>query len=119
MLDAGQRAIAERHLELGCIAAVIETPEGASPLILRAIRRRGLEVGQVIFAASRAAVIRALPSLMRFLIRRGMPVAWIDAPAGLCPAGAHFRAGQKRFHTGGLPADRLDYAYSEFVIFGV
>lgn len=119
MLDDEQAAMVEAHLELGCLAAILAGPDGASPLIMRVVRRRGLRVADVLFAQSRHSLIKALPALMRFLLARGVCLAAIDGTRDLCPTGAHFRRGQRRFFKGGMPRDRLDYAFSELILLGI
>ncbi len=56
---------------------------------------------------------------MRFLVRRGILFITIDADKELCPGAAFFRPGRPRFVHGPTDRDRLDYAFSELVLFGV
>lgn len=116
LLAASGQALAEDHRSLGCIVAVLETPTDASPLVLR--RRWGASA-RLLYAESRRSAVAALPGLMRLLLRRGIGLAMIDAAAELCPRGALYRCGRRRFHRGPVAADRLDYAYSEFVFLDI
>ena len=106
------------HQRDGLVAAVL-IDEAAHPLLFRIIRRKGLRFGQLIHAPSRKAVIRNLPTIMRFLARSGIVFITIDADREICPAAAFFRPGRQRFRRGPIGHDRLDYAYSELVLFGV
>lgn len=119
LLDPAEAAMLEWHERDGLIAAVLCEGEGACPLLFRPIRRKGVRFAQLIYAGSRKAVIRNLPAVMRFLAGRGILFLSIDACREDCPAGAFFRPGRQRFWREVVDRDRLDYAYSELVLFGV
>ena len=107
------------HVREGCIAGVLREGDTITPLLFRPIRRKGIRFAQVIYAESRTAAIRNLPAIMRFLARHGILFVSLDAHREDCPPGAYFRAGRQRFWRGPITRDRLDYAYSELVLFGV
>jgi len=113
------RLMLEKHGAIGCLAALIRTPGGTSPLLFRRIRRKGVLFAQLIYAQSRRMVIACLPAVMRFLLARGIVLLTIDVTRDLCPPGAIFRPGRRRFFKGALDPDRLDYAYSEIVALGI
>ncbi len=117
-LSADEAALLEWHEGDGHVAAVL-MDEAAHPLLFRLIRRKGVRFAQLIYAPSRKAVVQHMPALMRFLAKRGILFATIDADRDLCPVGAFFRAGRPRFVRGPMDRDRLDYAFSELVLFGV
>lgn len=119
LIDPAEAAMLEWHERDGLIAAVLCEETGACPLLFRPIRRKGVRFAQLIFAGSRKAVIRNLPAVMRFLAGRGVLFLSIDAHREDCPRGAFFRPGRQRFWRGRVDRDRLDYAYSELVLFGV
>ena len=118
LLEADEAALLDWHRRDGLIAAVL-VEEATHPLLFRVIRRKGVRFGQLIYAPSRMAVVRNLPQVMRFLARSGVLFVTIDADRAMCPAGAFFRPGRQRFRRGPIDHDRLDYAYSELVLFGV
>jgi hypothetical protein len=105
------------HDRNGCIAAVLCDDHMAVPLVFRSIYRRGIHLAQLIYAESRKTVINHLPSIMRFLAGRGIFLLSVDALREDCPRGAYFRPGPHRFWKGPIKRDRLDYAYSELVVF--
>ncbi|WP_377841537.1 hypothetical protein [Bosea sp. UC22_33] len=119
LLGPAEAAMLEWHERDGLIAAVLCEEAGTCPLLFRPIRRKGVRFAQLIFAGSRKAVIRNLPAVMRFLAGRGILFLSIDACREDCPRGAFFRPGRQRFWRGVVDRDRLDYAYSELVLFGV
>ena len=119
LLSPEEEAMLDWHAADGHIAAVMVEGEGVHPLIFRAIARRGLRFAQLLFAPSRTAVLRNLPAVTRFLARHGAFFVSIDGDQEICPRGAYFRAGRSRFWRGPIDRDRLDYAYSELVLFGV
>lgn len=118
-IDPAEAGLLEWHERDGLIAAVLHEETGACPLLFRPIRRKGLRFAQVILAGSRKAVTRNLPAVTRFLAGRGIMFLSIDAHREDCPPGAIFRPGRQRFWRGVVERDRLDYAYSELVLFGV
>lgn len=119
LLREDEREMMDAHLDLDCLGAVLLSDAGATPVILRVIRRRGWRIGHVIFAECRRKVLSALPCLTRLLLRRGITAAAIDGTTDLSPRGAHFRAGQLRFFKGEVNPGKIDYAYSELVLLGV
>lgn len=119
LLGPAEADMLEWHERDGLIAAVLCEETGTCPLLFRPIRRKGVRFAQLIFAGSRKAVIRNLPTVMRFLAVRGILFLSIDAHREDCPRGAFFRPGRQRFWRGVVDRDRLDYAYSELVLFGV
>ncbi len=119
LLGAHDEAMLEWHAADGHIAAVLIEDEAVHPLIFRILPRRGLRFAQLIFAPSRTVVLRNLPAVMRMLARHGAFFVSIDGDREMCPRGAYFRIGRPRFWRGAIERDRLDYAYSEFVLFGV
>nr|WP_052232313.1 hypothetical protein [Methylobacterium sp. ZNC0032] len=119
VLGPAEAAMLEWHERDGLIAGVLCEETSTCPLLFRPIRRKGVRFAQLIFAGSRKAVIRNLPAVMRFLAGRGILFLSIDAYREDCPRGAFFRPGRQRFWRGVVDRDRLDYAYSELVLFGV
>jgi hypothetical protein len=119
MLSPEDEAILDWHAADGHVAAVLVDGDVAHPLIFRVLSRRGLRFAQLIFAPSRTAVLSNLPIVTRFLARHGAFVLSIDGDREMCPRGAYFRVGRPRFWRGPIERDRLDYAYSELVLFGV
>ncbi len=119
LLGPEDAAILDWHVADGHVAAVLVEDDIVHPLIFRVIARRGVRFAQLLFAPSRLAVVRNLPSVMRFLARHGAFFISIDGDREICPRGAYFRAGRPRFWRGSIDRDRLDYAYSELVLFGV
>lgn len=118
-IDPAEAEMLEWHERDGLIAAVLCEETGACSMLFRPIRRKGVRFAQLIFAESRKAVIRNLPAVTRFLAGRGVLFLSIDAHREDCPRGAFFRPGRQRFWRGMVDRDRLDYAYSELVLFGV
>lgn len=119
LLSPAEAAMLDRHERDGLIAAVLCEEAGICPLLFRPIRRKGVCFAQLIFAGSRRAVIRNLPAVTRFLAGYGILFLSIDGYREDCPRGAFFRPGRQRFWRGVVDRDRLDYAYSELVLFGV
>ncbi|WP_306223126.1 hypothetical protein [Bosea beijingensis] len=119
LLGPAEAGMLEWHERDGLIAAVLCEDAGTCPLLFRPIRRKGVRFAQLIFAGSRKAVIRNLPTVTRFLAGHGILFLSIDAYREDCPRGAVFRPGRQRFWRGEVDHDRLDYAYSELVLFGV
>lgn len=119
LLGPAEAGMLEWHEGDGLIAGVLCEETSTCPLLFRPIRRKGVRFAQLIFASSRKAVIRNLPAVMRFLAGRGILFLSIDAHREDCPRGAFFRPGRQRFWRGVSDRDRLDYAYSELVLFGV
>ncbi len=119
LISAEDAALLAWHEGEGLLPAIMVEDGVAHPLLFRIIRRKGVSFAQLVFAPSRKAAIRNLPTLMRFLVRRGILFATIDADKELCPGAAFFRPGRQRFVRGPVDRDRLDYAFSELVLFGV
>lgn len=107
------------HQRDGCIAAVLDLDHAAVPLLFRIIRRRGVRFAQLIYTPDRHLVLAHLPAIMRFLVRKRLFFIAIDGCPEMCPPGAWFRPGRRRFWRGPCDAVRLDYAYSELVLLGV
>lgn len=107
------------HQRDGCLAAVLHLDDAAVPLLFRPIRRRGVRFAQLIYASDRQLVLAHLPALMRFLVRKRLFFVAIDGQPEMCPSGAYFRPGRRRFWRGPCDVARLDYAYSELVLLGV
>lgn len=112
----GDYDLLERHAAMGCIAAVLREPGGASPLLFRVRRRKGFRVAQLVYAESRLTVLAHRTAIARFLVARGILVLSVDADRADCPRGSFFRQGRRRFLKGPLDRDRLDYAFSELVL---
>lgn len=107
------------HQRDGCLAAMLDLDHAAVPLLFRIIRRRGVRFAQLIYTPDRQLVLAHLPTIMRFLVRKRLFFIAIDGRPEMCPAGAWFRPGRRRFWRGPCDAARLDYAYSELVLLGV
>ncbi|GJD93961.1 hypothetical protein OCOJLMKI_1159 [Methylobacterium iners] len=118
-LGAQEREMLARHRAVGCLAAILCQPHGVAALLFRLIRRRGIVFAQLLYAESRRMVIEHLPAVMRFLLARGVLLLSIDATRAQCPSGTFFRPGRRRFCKGPIDPDRLDYACSELVAFGI
>ncbi len=119
LMSAQDHAMLAWHAADGHIAGVMIENDAVHPLIFRVITRKGVRFAQLIFAPSRKAVLRNLPAVLRFLIRWRILFVTVDGDRELCPRGAFFRKGRPRFMGGTIDRDRLDYAYSELVLFGV
>ncbi len=119
LLHPDDAAMLDWHVADGCLAAVLIEDGVLHPLIFRSIARRGVRFAQLLFAPSRTTVLRNLPAVTRFLARQSIFFVSIDGDQEMCPRGAYFRAGRPRFWRGPIDRDRLDYAFSELVLFGV
>ncbi len=119
LLGPEDEAMLDWHVADGHIGAILIEGDAVHPLIFRVIARRGVRFAQLIFAPSRTAVLRNLPVVMRFLARHGAFFVSIDGDEEMRPRGAYFRGGRPRFWRGSIDRDRLDYAYSELILFGV
>lgn len=73
-LAPGTRRLLESHQGIGCIAAVLQTGDGATPLLFRPRRLKGLPAAKLVYCESTAEVQAQLPAVARFLLRRGIPI---------------------------------------------
>lgn len=106
-----------RHKDIGCLPAVIETPNRLLPLLFRSTWRKGLPMAHLLYCESNSALAEYLPAVARFLVARGMVIMVGD------DRGQRLRLGQVRRPYGlklarpggglSVAPDRVDYAGSE------
>lgn len=120
-LDRQTVALLRRHAGYGCLSLVCDTDEGASPFIFvrRSTVRNWLPAAQLVYCRDVAELRRFAGNIGRFLIRRGIVIAVVDAAdprPGL--VGIAFREKAPRFARGANPPAASDLADTELVIFG-
>ncbi|SFV37234.1 hypothetical protein SAMN05216456_2819 [Devosia crocina] len=112
-LDPAQRDMLRFHRDLDCLCAVLEEPEGTSPLIFNRARWRGLPCARLLHVRP-GPVKPALGAMGRFLLRSGVPTMTLPATAdGELPIRWPGRTDTPVQVKGEWQGERVDAAYSE------
>jgi hypothetical protein len=107
------------HQALGCDVFLLSAGESWSPLILQRRRSRGIPYADVIYG-DRQALIQCLPVLARQLLARGIALLSLDLETtALAPRRAIRMSRNPRLVKGKVQPNRIDYAYSELVLFAL
>lgn len=116
MLASTEAAMLADHAKLGAAPALLESADGAAPLIFAPSRLRGLNGMRLLFAPSRALVARHRGAIARYLMRRGAWFLEIEANADERWPGTLFARHRAAMFAKGLPDDdAIDHSYSELV----
>jgi len=121
-LEPRTAALLRRHAAYGCLSLVCHSREGAFPFVFvrRRTVRKLLTAAQLVYCRDVADVRRFAGNIGRLLIRRGIAIMMIDAPAPLQGLiGAHFANKMPRYARGANPPAPGDLADTEMVIFGL
>jgi hypothetical protein len=116
-LPDGTGDLLMRHSDVGCFAAVLESPVGEVPLLFKPRRVKGLPVVTVVYCGSNAALAAHLPAVARYLLgRRNLLMIADDTGQPLRLGQIRQARGLKFAKPGGglaIVPDRIDHAGSE------
>jgi hypothetical protein len=110
------RHMLDEHAALDCISVGLWDGKTLRPVIFSRKTFRGIPGARVIFTDDRAALLRHLPAIARFLLRQRCLLLAMNADRGEHVAGTVFmRRKAPTFYKGTLPPRSGDFAYSEYV----
>lgn len=114
MLAADLLDILQEHSRLGCMAVGIELDGICHPLILVPSSRRGIPGMRVILARDRQLLQRALGTIARYLLKRGVRFLEFEALTKSGFPEALFRTGAEPVQTTHEPnTEAIDHTFSE------
>ena len=122
-LSADDRQLLKDHARIGCLFCFLEVNGKIHPLVFVRRFNRKVRYAHLIYAPSRKTVLKHLARLCLFLLRQGYFALSVDCFKDQVPKGSIFVDGSHRFllgaeaNRGGVDSDRIDYAYSELVLF--
>ncbi len=118
--DQFEREMLIEHAAHGCISLWCVNGERAYPFVFHPRLVKGLPCAQLIYCRDLADFGRFAGPIGRYLMRRGRPVAIVDANAPIPGLVGVFRRGSKPKYYKGPRRPRLgDLAYTEYAILGV
>ena len=116
--DPRVQSLLDDHVSLGGVVAGLGAGDSVQPLLFLRTRYKGVPSGRLIYAENKTQVVKNIRSIARFLLRRGIFFLRIPANREDRVRGGHFSARTSAtFCRGGVEAERIDHAYSEFVFF--
>jgi hypothetical protein len=120
-LDIATRSTVEAHIGYGCTGLLLEDAEGPMVALYRIKWLKGLVPAARFVAGDPARLIKAAGGLMRFVLRRGMPLLVIDAPMEwVPPSGIRLLANRERRYVKGVVAPAPgDLRETDIALFGL
>lgn len=119
-VDGESAEIIARHRNYGCSAVLIEDGEGVMPALYRVRKVRGLVPVAYFLWGSPERIAGARGAIMRWLIKRGTPIALIDAPLGQPQRGTRlFPDKGTRYAKGVGTVTAGDLLDTELAVFGM
>ena len=121
--DAGIAASLEAHGRYGCTPLIVHDQDGAMPALFRVKRvKRVIPAAQFLWGDPRR-LVRNAGAVMRWLARRGIALALVDAPpdldASTLPTGVTWLPAREiRYAKGGMAPAPGDLRETELAIFG-
>lgn len=116
-LSAYEHRLLSDHAKMGCLTAILNIGDERHPLIFVRQSYRFIPYLGLIYARDKDIVLKHMPAISRYLLKRGYLLAGIDCFRSDMPFGGFFldRRNTVKYHTG--PADQkgIDQAYSELV----
>ncbi len=119
--DPHDRDVLLQHAALGCVSLWCATPERAYPFVFRRrFVRKIVPCAQLIYCSDVADFVRFAGPIGRWLGRRGLPFAIIDANAAIEGLVGWYSDGNMPKYFKGPQRPRLgDLAYTEHAVMGV
>lgn len=118
-LGPALKAVVRRHVGYGCTALLLSGPAGPQAALYRIKRLKRLIPAARFVYGDPAVLVGAAGAVMRALLRRGVPLAQIDAPIGFSPAAGRLMPTRDlRYAAGDAPPPAGDLLESEIAVFG-
>lgn len=120
-LDPMTNKMIADHVTYGCLAYLIEAPQGPVPVLFKRYAYKGVPTAQIIYSADNRAVEAAIGSLSRHLLKAGRLVIFLEIEAGataqMMPPGYAIPNRRLRFIKNGAQRGKTDFTYSELAFF--
>ncbi|MBN8940276.1 MAG: hypothetical protein J0H01_12325 [Rhizobiales bacterium] len=116
-LPEAARTVLEDHARFGCICVALSRGDRLWPVVFARTRHKGLPGARVVYAPSKIELKASIGAVARFLLGQGVISLEIPARRDEGVPGAWFsRLRPPTFTKGGVDAETIDHAYSEFVL---
>lgn len=116
-LSDADRSLLEDHARFGCIVCVLHDGQTYHPLVFQRRVRWLMPIARIVYAPSRKAVIKHLANILYFLNKSGLLFIAVECDKAQCPPFCFFYDRSVKYYKGNLETDKVDYAYSEMVLF--
>lgn len=118
-LATALKAVARRHIGYGCTALLVSGPTGPHLALYRIKKlKRVIPAARFVYGDP-ALLVGSAGAVMRALLRRGVPLAQIDAPLGVSGRDVRLMPTRDlRYATGSAPPLAGDLLESEIAVFG-
>lgn len=105
------------HAKIGCLTAILHLDDGVHPLVFARQSYRFIPYIGLVYARDKAVVLKHMPSISRYLLKRGHFLTGVDCFQDEMPFGGFFldRRNTVKYHTGPSDQKGIDQAYSELV----
>lgn len=120
-LDALTNKMIADHVAYGCLAYLIEAPQGPVPVLFKRYAYKGVPTAQIIYSGDNRAVEAAIGNLSRHALKAGRMVIFLEIEAGatrqMMPPGYAIPNRRLRFIKNGAQPGKTDFTYSELAFF--